>query len=110
MARNLLHRPFALAVHQGRLWIGSDVGVELRRADGSFERIPSPADRPTGIVQELAVGIDGTLWIASARGLRCVRPGVEYLVCQRAKPFEKLLGMCAERVERCNFHRFIAGP
>jgi diguanylate cyclase (GGDEF)-like protein len=49
------------------VWVGSDVGVDLVRLDGQIEALVG--DWRWGLANDIAVGSDGTVWVASAQGL-----------------------------------------
>ncbi len=60
----------ALAVDRGgRLWIGTDVGVDLRLDDGTIDPLVPPESWSYGFVEAFAEDQDGGMWIATSRGL-----------------------------------------
>ncbi len=61
------------ATPDGRVWIGSDTGVDIVEADGSIHALN--ADWAYGLVEQIAVGAKGEVWIGTARGLLCHVPG-----------------------------------
>ena len=60
----------------GRLWAGTDAGLFLRAADGTFEEVALPVSRlaPYVLVWDFAESPDGTLWMATTHGLIRRRP------------------------------------
>jgi signal transduction histidine kinase/ligand-binding sensor domain-containing protein/DNA-binding response OmpR family regulator len=67
--------------HAGRLWVGTGLGVWMRRA-GRFERVEMPAGAFELIYPSIAEDSAGDVWVATSRGAGRVRDGVLTLETQ----------------------------
>jgi transcriptional regulator with PAS, ATPase and Fis domain/ligand-binding sensor domain-containing protein len=59
----------------GRLWIGAESGGLALYAHGHFERVASNLATPVGSVQAFHAAADGSMWVATSRGLAHIRDG-----------------------------------
>lgn len=77
----------------GDLWIGTTkAGLLLRRADGSFSRVPVPGLAANGQAAVVRVASDGSVWVASDAGLAIRDPKGAW------RSFDQRAGLKASRL------------
>ncbi len=77
LPHELWHDPHVAAVADdgaGGLWIGAGSGLYRLRSDGTVARTTVDRGLPSNFVRDLAVARDGTLWVATMKGVAHVRP------------------------------------
>lgn len=75
----------------GSLWIGTDGGGLTRLRSGQFRRFSVKDGLPSEIVRSLAETSDGSVWIATDRGLARMAPG-----SARAEPVREFAGQLVD--------------
>ena len=101
---------------QGRLWIGTNEGIYLRGADGSYRHIrPRPLLRqglPNGFITQLLRDHEGGLWIGTYNGLAYLSPrwgDFQYITHTPEDPDSIVPGAYYDVATQAGDHLWIAG-